>query len=86
MCNITLHLFFSFIDNKKLFVFYIQYILNRVSFPCQLFQGKLSVGSEGNHSKQRAGEDVIERGVILQPQKTAELGCLGHMVLALDEG
>ena len=43
-----------------------------------------SLGSERNHEKQKAGEDVINRRAIFQPQQAAKLGSFDYVVLTLE--
>jgi hypothetical protein len=43
-----------------------------------------SLGSEGNHWKQKADEDVIGQGGHVSTQKAAELGGFDHVVLDLE--
>ena len=51
------------------------------------FQGSQAyLVSEENHRKQKAGEDVIEHGMTIQPQQVANLGSVGHLVMPLESG
>jgi hypothetical protein len=42
------------------------------------------LGSEGNHEKQKAGENVIKLAAVFQPQQAPKLGNFGYVVLALE--
>jgi hypothetical protein len=44
--------------------------------------GQLILDSEGNHRKQKADEDVMNVGAMLQSQKAAELRSFSHVILA----
>ena len=49
------------------------------------FQNRVpSSGSEGSHGIQKAGKDGINKGVMFQSQKPAELCTFSHVVLALE--
>lgn len=43
-----------------------------------------SLGSEGNHEKQKAGENIIKQAAMFQLQQAAKLGNFCHVVLALE--
>jgi hypothetical protein len=44
----------------------------------------LSLGSEGNHWKQKDGEDVKLKGAMLQSQQAVELSSFSHDVMTLE--
>jgi hypothetical protein len=56
---------------------------SRPTWSTKQVPGQPSLGSEGNHGKWKAGEDVTEQGGHVQPQQAAGPGSLGHIVMDL---